>query len=113
MKKKKWMYFAPLAVVGLLLFIAAGGAVVRALWNWLMPPLFGWHQLSFWQALGMLALCRILFGGSGGHGFGQGSKFQRRMAERWGSMTGEERERFRQGVRGACGSGLSTSENAG
>jgi hypothetical protein len=35
------------------------------LWNWLLPPLFGWRQITFWQALGILALCRILFGGFG------------------------------------------------
>ena len=43
------------------------------LWNWLLPPLFGWRTLGFWQALGLLALCRILFGGLGGHGPGSQS----------------------------------------
>jgi RNA polymerase sigma factor (sigma-70 family) len=44
-----------------------GGTIVRLLWNWLLPPLFGWPEVTFWQALGLLALCRILFGGFGGH----------------------------------------------
>jgi MFS family permease len=51
------------------LFILLGGLVVQWLWNWLVPDIFGLRQLTFWQALGLLALCRILFGnfGRGGH----------------------------------------------
>jgi hypothetical protein len=98
----KWVFLAPLAIVGILLFIAIGGELVMRLWNWLLPPLFGWHQISFWQAIGLLALCRILFGGFGRHGAGH-SNFRRRMAGRRGRMTPEERERFRAGLRGACG----------
>jgi len=52
----------------------------------------------FWQALGLLVLCRILFGGFAGHGAHR-SSFRRRMAERWDGMTPEEREKFRQGMR--------------
>src|SRR3979411_3363265 len=37
--------------------------VVMSLWNWLTPTLFGWHAISFWQALGLLVLSKILFGG--------------------------------------------------
>jgi hypothetical protein len=100
MKKKKWIFFvAPPAIV-LLIFI--GGEVVEQLWNWLAPALFGWRQVGFWQALGLLALCRILFGGFGGHG-SRPSGFQGRMAERWEKMTPEEREKFRQGIRSRCG----------
>jgi len=93
-------------------FIAIGSEIVRQLWNWLLPPLFGWRQITFWQALGMLALCRILFGGFGLHGSNR-STFRRRMAERWEHMTPEERERFRQSMRGRCGFGPSTSESKG
>jgi hypothetical protein len=105
----KWIFLAPLAI---LLFIAIGGELVMHLWNWLLPSLFGWRLITFWQALGILALCRILFGGLGGHGSGR-SNFRRRMAERREKMTPEERERFRQGLRGACGFGPSTGESKG
>jgi hypothetical protein len=110
--KKKWIFLAPLAVLALLLFIAIGGEMVQQLWNWLLPPLFGWRQITFWQALGILALCRILFGGFGRHGFHR-SNFRRRMGEkmsvRWEHMTPEEREKFRQGVLSRCGVPPSTS----
>ena len=110
--KRKWIFWAPLGILGIALFIAIGGELVLQLWNWLLPPLFGWRQITFWQAIGILALCRILFGGFGGHGSYR-SRFHRRMAERWDRMTPEERERFREGMRGRCGFGPSASESKG
>jgi hypothetical protein len=113
--RPRWMkmiFFAPLAILGILLFMAIGGEIVLHLWNWLLPPLFGWHQITFWQALGILVLCRILFGGLGRHGSGR-SNFRRRMKERCEHMTPEERERFRQGMRARWGFGPSTNESKG
>ena len=97
--KKQWFFLIPPAFVA---FVALFGELVMHLWNWLLPSLFGWHPIGFWQALGLLVLCRILFGGFGGHGPGR-SRMQRRWAERWERMTPEEREKFRHGVRGRCG----------
>jgi hypothetical protein len=110
--RRRLIFLAPLILLAFALFIALGGAVVMNLWNWLLPPLFGWGQITFWQALGLLALCRILFGGFGLRGPGR-YNFRRRMAERWERMTPEERERFRQGMRSRCGFGPSGSENPG
>jgi hypothetical protein len=102
--RKRWMYIVPLAIAGFLLFITLGGVVVRQLWNWLLPSLFGFPMITFWQALGLLALCRILFGGFRLSG-SNGAYSRRRMAQRWEKMTPEERERFREGMRGRCGFG--------
>ena len=101
---------APLAILAMLLFIAIGGEVVMKLWNWLLPPLFGGRQITFWQGLGLLALCRILFGGLGIHGSGR-SNFRRRMRDRCEHVTPEERERFRQRMRERFGVGPSTGES--
>ena len=109
-RKMKLIFIAPLAILGIFLFIAIGGELVMQLWNWLLPPLFGWRLLTFWQALGILVLCRILFGGLGSHGSGR-SNFRRRMDERCKHMTPEERDRFRQRMRERFGFGPSTSEN--
>ena len=108
MKKRWWIILvAPPAIV---LFTWLFGEVVMHLWNWLLPALFGWHAITFWQALGLLVLCRILFGGWGGNGSDR-SKFRRREAERWERMTPEEREKFRQDMRSRwCGSGAPTNE---
>ena len=77
--------------------------VVMRLWNWLMPVLFGWHAISFWQAVGILVLSKILFGGFRGRPGGR-MHWRRRMMERWEQMTPEEREKFRESMRGRCGS---------
>jgi hypothetical protein len=109
--KRKLIWIAPLAILGMVLFLYLGGEFVMFLWNWLVPSLFGWRTLTFWQALGLLALCRILFGGWGGSGGGKGHIRHRmrermaerrgeRMRERWEKMTPEEREKFRQGLHG-------------
>ena len=110
--RKRWMALAPLALLGILLFMTLGGAVVMQLWNWLLPTLFGWHSVTFWQALGLLMLCRILFGRWGGRGYGR-SRWRRRMEERYEHMTPEERERFRQRFHGRCGFGPSAGEAKG
>jgi uncharacterized membrane protein len=107
--RKRLLFIAPLAILGMLLFITIGGVVVQQLWNWLLPLLFGWRQITFWQALGLLALCRILFGGFGLHGSGR-SNMRRRMQERCDRMTPEERERFRQGMRARWGFGPPPAE---
>ncbi len=99
--QKKWIWFVPAAILGGIVFMAFGGFAVQWLWNWLLPPLFGWHLVTFWQALGMLLLCRILFGGLGRHGGGK---------HRWGgerrdrkgdcdSRTPEERQQMREQFR--------------
>ena len=107
-KLTRLMIMAPLAILGMMIFAWIGGQIVMLLWNWLAPMLFGFKQVTFWQALGLLALCRILFGGFGLGGGGHRSSRRRmegrirervreRMDERWAQMTPEERERFRQG----------------
>ena len=96
---------APLAVMAL---ITIGGEVVMHLWNWLTPTLFGWRQIDLWHAIGLLALCRILFGrwGGGGHG---GRRWEKK--ERWARMTPEEREKFRKSMRARwCGVGAPIEE---
>ena len=110
--KSRLIFIAPLAILGMVLFIAIGGEVVLHLWNWLLPPLLGLREITFWQALGILALCRILFGGFGCHGSVR-SNVRRRMEERCKHMTPEERERFRQGMRARWGFGPSTGESKG
>ena len=85
------------------LFLTVFSYVVMRLWNWLTPDLFGWHPISFWQAVGLLVLSKILLGGGRGLHGGR-MHWRRRMMERWEHMTPEEREKFRQSMRGRCGS---------
>ena len=107
--RRKWMFFlAPPAIV---LFVALFGEVVMHLWNWLLPAIFGWRLITFWQALGLLALCRILFGGHGSRGSHRWGP-QRPGDESWRKMTPEERDKFRAEMRSRwCGGGAPASES--
>jgi hypothetical protein len=99
MKTRKWIFFiAPPAAV---LFFFLFGELVKYLWNWLVPALFaGAHLITFWQAIGLLLLSRILFGSwHGGNGGGR----RRHWRRKWESMTPEEREKFRQSMSSRCG----------
>jgi hypothetical protein len=82
--------------------VAVFGFVVMGLWNWLMPALFGLHAITFWQAVGLLVLSKILFGGFRG-GPGRGMHWRGRWREKWEQMTPEEREKFSQGMGGRFG----------
>ena len=105
------IWITPLVILGIVLFVFIGGIIVMELWNRLLPPLFNLPAISFWQALGILLLCRILFGGFGTRGGRHSSESRRhasdriadrvaeRVSERLDNMTPEERERFRQRVR--------------
>jgi hypothetical protein len=94
---RKGLMFVLIAIVAIGVF----SFFVMSLWNWLMPPLFGRPMITFWQALGILVLSKILFGGFRGR-HGPPWHWRRRMMERWEQMTPEEREKFRQGLR-RCG----------
>lgn len=89
--------FVAIAIVAFTVF----GYVVTRLWNFVMPPLFGFHLISFWQAVALMILGRLLFGGFRPRPGGM--HWRRRMMERWEQMTPEQREKFREGLRGRCG----------
>jgi hypothetical protein len=88
----------------IVLFVAVAlfvfGFVTMHLWNWLMPALFSLRTITFTQALGLVILSKILFGGFHRHGGGGHRGWKRHMEQRWESMSPEERERFRSGMRG-------------
>ncbi|MEO6638730.1 MAG: hypothetical protein ABIN25_10650, partial [Ginsengibacter sp.] len=86
--------FLALFIIGVLI----AGTVVMALWNAILPAVVGVKAITFLQALGILLLSRILFGGIGRRGGGwQGRRGQWRgnMKEKWAKMTSEEREKFK------------------
>ncbi|KAA6313072.1 hypothetical protein EZS27_036098 [termite gut metagenome] len=83
-----------------LAIVAGFSAAVMLLWNIAVPSIFGLTAINFWQALVLLALVRILFGGlgsrfrdgigiRGGGGFGKNP-----IREKWEKMTPEERTEF-------------------
>ncbi|MBX3047735.1 MAG: hypothetical protein KIT46_08115 [Anaerolineales bacterium] len=94
-KITRWIGIGILAVLGMLLFVSVGGFVVRALWNWLMPELFGLPLISFWQGLGLLVLTRLLFGGMGGPGRRGKHRKHKNRGKHW-KLSSEEKEHLEQ-----------------
>lgn len=77
--------------------IAALGAVFMLLWNWLMPVIFGLTAINFWQALGLFALARILFGFGRGHMMMHGGMHgmgKNPIHKKWMKMTPDQRKEF-------------------
>jgi hypothetical protein len=68
--------------IAFLIFIAIGGVIVQWLWNWLVPSLFGLRSVTLWEALGLLTLSRILFGGFG-RGGGSPREHRHERREWW------------------------------
>lgn len=107
--RKNWWLHGLKFVLFVVVALAALGAVVMFLWNWLLPALFGWPVIGFWQALGLLVLSKLLVGGLRG-GPGRHMHWRARIVDRWEHMTDEEREKFRQGMRRGCGRSASTQQ---
>lgn len=99
--RKNWLRYGLKFALFAVLALAVVGALIMLLWNWLMPALFGWSVIGFWQAVGLLVLSRILVGGL--RGWGGRGHWRARMAARWEQMTDEEREQFRAAMRRRCG----------
>jgi len=101
--KYRWYYKIPLfAALGVLAVIGLG-YLVMFLWNLLIPELFNGPVITFWQAVGLFVLSKILL-----HAFGYGRYhsyhwnrgryhyWKARMEEKMSSMTPEEKEKFRE-----------------
>jgi len=89
-----------------LLFVAAFfafSAIVMLLWNAILPSITHVGNISYWQAAGLLLLCRILFGGIP---FGRGGRFRGgpsgRMGEKLMNMSEEERAKFKEEWKERC-----------
>jgi hypothetical protein len=101
----RWVVRAIRIGIFAIMAVVVFGFVVMSLWNWLGPAVFGAHTITFGQALGILILSKILFGGFRGRP-GFGGHWRGRMRARWEQMTPEEREKFREGMARRCGRGV-------
>jgi Ca2+/H+ antiporter, TMEM165/GDT1 family len=97
--------FRPIKVLIIIVCAAAlmvlFGFIVMWLWNAILPEVLGVRMITFWQALGMLVLSKILFSGFGG-GHHKRQAFKERMREKLQHMTPEEREKFKQDWKDRC-----------
>jgi hypothetical protein len=99
-KGKKFIFFLPVAA----LIATALGFVVMYLWNWILPEVVHAGRLNFWQALGLLVLCRLLFGNFNKGGGGNRLREKAwNMRSKWDSMNEEERVKFKEEYKRRCG----------
>lgn len=105
--KKFWIKKGLMMVTFFIAAILLFGAVVMGLWNTILTVVLGVKAISFAQALGILLLSKILFGGFHGRSFRGGNgapMWNQKMKEKCNAMTPEERERFKSEWRNRCGS---------
>jgi len=77
-------------------FVIAFGGIVMLLWNWLIPSIFSLREITFWEALGLLLLGKLLFGGFHGKGrSGNAMHWKQHYYNKFSNMTPEERDRFK------------------
>ena len=91
--------FIPFGIAAVLAFVSF---VVMNLWNYLLPGILHVGVITFWQAMGIFVLCKILFGFGKGHRGGAGW-VRRGMAEKFKQMGPEERGKFKQKWEQRCG----------
>jgi len=78
---KKVVKITAMVILGILVFLLANYLLMR-LWNWLMPDLFGVGTVTYWQALGIFVLAKLLFGfGGGGGGKSKGSSSHKKKVK--------------------------------
>ncbi|MGQ0740570.1 MAG: hypothetical protein ACT4OJ_16090 [Bacteroidota bacterium] len=90
-------YLIPLFIIIGVVAVAIFGGVVMYLWNETLVPATGAKLISFWQALGLLVLSRLLVGGFGGRD--KSRRRDRKWRESCADMTPEEKEKFKEGLR--------------
>lgn len=103
--KRNWRRKIPFMVLFVLGFAAILSFVVMWLWNQVLVPVTGVKVVNFWQAAGLLILCRILFGGfkggpwKGRHAINGGRSGWK---EKWKNMSDEEREQLKERWKERC-----------
>jgi hypothetical protein len=98
---RKWFFIPMVVIAGIFIF----GAIVMCLWNAVMPHVFtSVGPVTYCQAIGILVLSKILFGGfsKGGRGFAGRRARSRECKEKWMNMSEEERAKFKEEWKNRC-----------
>ena len=92
--KRKWAKRIPFIILIAVAAAFAFSAVVMLLWNAVLVSVLHVGAITLWQAMGILVLAKILFGGFRGRRH-PGHHFAKHMCRKWENMTPEQREKFR------------------
>ncbi|MBD1393825.1 hypothetical protein [Mucilaginibacter glaciei] len=108
---EKRFFFIPFGVAAILALVSF---VVMQLWNNLLPDILHVGTITFWQAMGIFILSKILFGFGGKGGRGGGAPWMRRkqmMEEKFRDMSPEDRAKFKEQLQDRCGWGRRGRDN--
>lgn len=99
------------------LALFAFGYITMELWNWLMPNIFGLTEICWMQAMGLIILSKIFFGGfkgkkcCGNNAVKQKMEkhfgWKEKMKDRYATMSDEEKEKFKS----KCGSWINPDDD--
>lgn len=95
--------FRLLMLVGVIAFAAIFTTAVYLLWNGVLTDVLGVKAITFWQALGILVLSKLLFGGFPGRGGRSFSWRDKMMFRHFESLPPEQREHLREEMRSRFG----------
>ena len=102
--KKIWIRKVPVIIGLVTLGVFVFSGVVMLLWNNILPAVLHVGMITFWQAMGILVLSKLLFGGMRGRrGMGAHYLWKKRMFGKWQDMTPEEKEVLATRMKGCCG----------
>lgn len=99
--RKKIILIPVLIILGTIA-LALFGWLVMYLWNAVLVPATGAGLVTYWQAIGILVLSRILVGGFGGGNKRHDSDWY--WKRKWMRMTPDEKAQFREKWRQRFGS---------
>lgn len=106
MKRRSRFGKAVLILICITAFVMLFSFIVMSLWNAILPAVLGVKVITFWQALGILVLSKILFGGFGGFHRKKEqfrNRFRQKMMDKLAAMTPEEKEKFKNEWKNRCG----------
>ena len=101
--KRFWPVKVLFFLIAVAAFLIVAGWIVMVLWNLILPDVVGVRQISWWQALGILVLSRLLFGSWGRFGRRHLDHRKTMWRNKWKEMNDEERAAFKARWREKCG----------
>ena len=103
MEKKFWIKKIIGFIVMAIICLAILAYVVMLLWNGVLVKVVPVSMVSYSQALGILLLSKILFGGfKGGWGSRYKDHWKQKMEHKWQQLSPEEREKIKEEWRNRC-----------
>ena len=105
MKRRFWFGKAVMILVFCTAFVMLFSFIVMSLWNAILPAVLGVKLITFWQAMGILVLSKILFSGFGGFHHKKEqfrNRFRQKMMAKWETMSPEEKQKFKDEWKDRC-----------